>query len=69
MAGCIGRFKGELTMLDTRGSGESGGMGESGGYRSDRAPAQRAAAGASRGASPSWDAPKGGGDLDDEIPF
>src|SRR5215475_8339860 len=44
----ISRFKGELTMLDTRGGGE-GGMGEgSGGYR-ERAPAQRAPAGASRG--------------------
>jgi single-strand DNA-binding protein len=61
----IGRFKGELTMLDTRGGGD-GGAGESGGYR-ERAPA-RATAGASRGGSPSWDAPKGG-DLDDEIPF
>jgi|SRR4051812_17547938 len=67
----VGRFKGELTMLDTRGGGGEG-AGE-GGYRSDRAPApQRAAtgaAGAARGGgNPSWDAPKGG-DLDDEIPF
>ncbi len=62
----IGRFKGELTRLDTRG-GETSGAGEGGGYR-ERAPAQRAAAGASRGGGPSWDAPKGG-DLDDEIPF
>jgi single-strand DNA-binding protein len=61
----IGRFKGELTMLDTRGGGEGSSAGESGGYR-ERAPA-RAAAGATRG-GPSWDAPKGG-DLDDEIPF
>jgi single-strand DNA-binding protein len=61
----IGRFKGELTMLDTRGGGEAG-AGD-GGYR-ERAPAQRPAAMASRGAGPSWDAPKGG-DLDDEIPF
>jgi single-strand DNA-binding protein len=61
----IGRFKGELTMLDTRGGGEGSSAGESGGYR-ERAPA-RAAAGAPRG-GPSWDAPKGG-DLDDEIPF
>src|SRR4051795_7649605 len=54
----IGRFKGELTMLDTRG-GE--GAGEGGGYRSDRAPAQRATAGATRsGGGPSWEAPKGG---------
>ena len=62
----IGRFKGELTMLDTRGSGESG-AGESGGYR-DRAAPQRVGGGAARGGAPSWDAPKGG-DLDDEIPF
>jgi single-strand DNA-binding protein len=65
----VGRFKGELTMLDTRsGGGEA--ASEGGGFRSDRGPApQRAAAGAARGGgSPSWEAPKGG-DLDDEIPF
>jgi|SRR5579863_4912404 len=64
----IGRFKGELTMLDTRGGGEGGSAGEGGGYR-ERAPA-RATAGAPRsgGGGPSWDAAKGG-DLDDEIPF
>jgi single-strand DNA-binding protein len=64
----IGRFNGQLTMLDTRGGGE--GAGEGGGFR-ERSPApQRAAAGASRGGGggPSWEAPKGG-DLDDEIPF
>src|SRR5579863_4201979 len=61
----ISRFKGELTMLDTRGGGEASSAGESGSYR-ERTPA-RAAAGAPRG-GPSWDAPKGG-DLDDEIPF
>jgi single-strand DNA-binding protein len=61
----ISRFKGELTMLDTRGGGEGAGAGDGGGYR-ERAPA-RATAGAPRG-GPSWDAPKGG-DLDDEIPF
>jgi single-strand DNA-binding protein len=60
----IGRFKGELTMLDTRGGSEGAGEG----YR-DRAPVQRGPVGAAaRGGSPSWDAPKGG-DLDDEIPF
>jgi single-strand DNA-binding protein len=60
----IGRFRGELTLLDSRGAG--GEAGESGGYqRTERAPAARPAA---RG-GPSWDAPKGGGDLDDEIPF
>jgi len=66
----IGRFNGQLTMLDSRGAGGGEGAGEGGGYR-ERAPAQRAPAAASRGGgggSPSWDAPKGG-DLDDEIPF
>jgi single-strand DNA-binding protein len=62
----IGRFNGQLTMLDTRG-GE--GASDGGAYRSERTPPQRAAAGASRsGGAPSWEAPKGG-DLDDEIPF
>ncbi len=63
----ISRFRGELTMLDTRGGGEGSGTGEAGSYR-ERTPAQRAPAAASRGGGPSWDAPKGG-DLDDEIPF
>ena len=64
----VGRFKGELTMLDTR-SGGGDAAGEGGGFRSDRGPApQRAAAGAARSGGPSWEAPKGG-DLDDEIPF
>src|SRR6476619_8411372 len=43
----ISRFKGELTMLDTRGGGDSGVGENSGGYR-ERAPSQRAPAGASR---------------------
>lgn len=62
----IGRFKGELTLMDSRSSGE----GESGGYapREKAAPAARSPAPARAGA-PSWDAPKGGGDLDDDIPF
>jgi single-strand DNA-binding protein len=80
----IGRFNGQLTMLDGRsGGGESGGYGgggsdpgaspSGGGYTPrERAPAAttRPAGGAARGnaGGPSWDAPKGG-DLDDEIPF
>jgi single-strand DNA-binding protein len=60
-------FRGELTLLDSSGGGESG-AGEGGGYRSERAPAQRTPVAASRGGGPSWEAPKGG-DLDDEIPF
>jgi single-strand DNA-binding protein len=74
------RFRGELTLLDSRsgggGGGEGGGYGgESGGgggggYQSrERAPASRPAAPAGGRGGPSWDAPKGGGDLDDEIPF
>jgi single-strand DNA-binding protein len=68
----IGRFRGELTLLDR---GEDGaGAGESGGGYQPReraparsnAPAARSGGGGSAG--PSWDAPKGG-DLDDEIPF
>jgi len=78
----IGRFNGQLTMLDGRsGGGEGAGYsgGESGGgYAArDRAPAVAGArsggtgrgdAGRSEAGTPSWDAPKGG-DLDDEIPF
>ncbi|HEY2133686.1 MAG TPA: single-stranded DNA-binding protein [Acetobacteraceae bacterium] len=62
-------FRGELTMLDGR-PGAEGGMSEGGGYQpreraapTARGPAQRSSGG------PSWDAPKGGADLDDEIPF
>jgi len=69
----IGRFRGELVLLDSS-RGEEGGMGmgdTGGGYR-ERAPAPRSSSGAARsgggGGGPSWDAPKGG-DLDDEIPF
>jgi single-strand DNA-binding protein len=77
----IGRFNGQLTMLDGRsGGGESGGYGggsdpgasPSGGAYTprERAPAgaTRPTGGAGRAGGPSWDAPKGG-DLDDEIPF
>jgi single-strand DNA-binding protein len=67
----IQRFRGELTMLDGARSAE--GAGEGGGYQRERAPAARAAAaprsGGGGGGGPSWDAPKSGGDLDDEIPF
>ena len=68
----IGRFRGELVLLDSQ-RGEEGGAGEGGGgggWNRDRAPAARAPMGGSapRGGGPSWDAPKGG-DLDDEIPF
>jgi single-strand DNA-binding protein len=77
----IGRFNGQLTMLDGRqGGGEGGGYaggseagsGGGGGYapreRAPAAAARPAAGGGARSGGPSWDAPKGG-DLDDEIPF
>jgi len=68
----LSKFRGELTLLDSRRDGESAGAGEGGGYQArERAPARAAATAGGRsgsGGSPSWDAPKGG-DLDDEIPF
>lgn len=63
----ISRFRGELTLLDSRNSGAGGDDAGGGGYqpRERAAPAAKQAAGG--GGRPSWDAPKG--DLDDEIPF
>src|SRR6202030_1167407 len=68
----IGRFNGQLTMLDGRGGGEGAGFGGGAGggsgvgyaprERPPAAPARPAASGA-RSGGPSWDAPKGG-DLD-----
>ena len=56
----LGRFRGELTMLDTRGGGGGGDYGGGGG-------------GSDPGAEPDYAAPGGGGggadDLDDDIPF
>jgi single-strand DNA-binding protein len=65
----IGRFRGELTLLDSRGGGGEASMGDSGGGGGYQ-PRERAAAPAGRGGGkPSWESPKGGNDLDDEIPF
>lgn len=66
----IGKFRGELTLLDGRGEGGgSGGYDAGPGAESDygapRQQAPRAGGGASSGGS-GWDAPP---DLDDEIPF
>ena len=70
----IGRFRGELVLLDSN-RGEEGGMSEGGGgggWNQQRAPAaaapRAASGGGARSSGPSWEAPKGG-DLDDEIPF
>jgi single-strand DNA-binding protein len=64
----VGPFRGEMTMLggrsDDMGSGGAGG----GGYE-PRQSSRPAAARAPASSGPSWDSPKGGGDLDDEIPF
>ena len=62
----IGRFRGDLQLIDSRQEGEGGG--ESSYQPRERAPARAGAGGARGGSGPSWDAPKGG-DLDDEIPF
>jgi single-strand DNA-binding protein len=66
------QFRGELQMLDRGGEGGGGGGGEGGGYRGGGQggggkPAPRSGGGG--GGGPAWDAPKDGGDLDDEIPF
>jgi single-strand DNA-binding protein len=64
----IGRFRGELTLLDGRG-GEGGGAPAGGGERGGGAGARRdrAPAGGS-GSGPAWE-PPAANDLDDEIPF
>ncbi len=59
----LGKFRGELTMLDTRGGGESAGFGGGGGDY-DEAPAPRGGGGGGGGQPV-----PAGGDLDDEIPF
>ncbi|MBV9758910.1 MAG: single-stranded DNA-binding protein [Alphaproteobacteria bacterium] len=59
----LGRFRGELTMLDGRG-------GEGGGERSPGASRTAPAAGAGgRQSGPAWEPPPSANDLDDEIPF
>jgi single-strand DNA-binding protein len=71
----VGPFRGEMTMLGGRSDDMGGGGGGGGGYEqrpaARSAPARGGNAGGSSGGGggPSWDSPKGGGDLDDEIPF
>jgi single-strand DNA-binding protein len=64
-------YRGELTMLDGRNAeGGEGAGGGGGGYAPrERAAAPAARAPAARSGGPSWDSPKGGADLDDDIPF
>ncbi len=67
----IGRFRGELVLIDSNRGEDAGEGGGGGGYRAERAPVSRAGGGGGGGGgAPSWDAPRGGGqDLDDEVPF
>lgn len=68
----LARFRGELTLMDGR-PGDAEGGGRAGGDRGagDRGGGDRS--GGDRGGSGSrsggWDKPKGGSDLDDDIPF
>ena len=69
----LGRFGAELVLLDSRG-GEGAGEGavaarERAAPRSSAPPRAAGEAAGEAAGGPSWDAPKGGGDLDDEIPF
>lgn len=61
----LGRFRGELTMLDSRGEG-GGGTGSGGGGYGDYG-RQRDSGGPAGGGG--FAPPPAGGDLDDEIPF
>ncbi len=69
----LNRFRGELTMLESRRDAEARGAGDYGGAPSGDAPSGDApSGGAPSGGSGSGEggpAPSGGGDLDDEIPF
>ena len=74
----IRNFGGELTLLDSRGGEGGGGSYEGGGERSGGFGGGRSSGGYGDGERSSggarqqrggWDAPKGGSDLDDDIPF
>lgn len=74
----IGRFNGNLTMLSGRGEGGGDEMGGGGGYGDDRGGGGGRSYGGGRGGQAGgggggrgggWDKPKGGSDLDDDIPF
>ena len=72
----ISRFKGELTLLDGRGGGGEMGEGGGGGYGGGRSSGggygggERPAGRSGGGGGGGWASkPKGGADLDDDIPF
>ena len=64
----LAKFRGELVLLSSAGGGESGGGASQGQARGQQQTGGRSGATQERG-GPQWEAPKGGGDLDDEIPF
>jgi len=61
-------FRGELTLLDSRGSG-SGGASSGGDYSGDDAGSDFGSPGPTRKVPATAGARSGGGDMDDEIPF
>ncbi len=64
----LAKFRGELVLLSSAGGGESGGGASQGQARGQQQNGGRGGGTQGRG-GPQWEAPKGGGDLDDEIPF
>jgi single-strand DNA-binding protein len=65
----LGRFRGELTLLDSRGGGGGGAdFSEGGGGRSSGGGDRGFSPGGGGGGRGGWDKPKGA-DLDDDIPF
>ena len=64
----LGRFRGELTLLDGRGGGGEMGEGGGGGGRSSGGFDRGGDRGSSSGGRGGWDKPKSA-DLDDDIPF
>lgn len=63
------RYRGELTMLDGRGDGGGSGGGSGGGYGGGSGGGFDSGPDDYSGGSSSGGAPRGGSDLDDEIPF
>lgn len=64
----LGRFRGELTLLDGRGGGDMGEGGGGGGGRSSGGFDRGGSSGGGGGGRGGWDKPKSA-DLDDDIPF
>jgi single-strand DNA-binding protein len=62
----IGPFNGNLVLLS---DGQGGGQREGGGTRGGSSQQRSGGTQQSGGGQQSWDAPKGGDDLDDSIPF